>query len=397
MLQAVYKNQTLKAAFILPQDSNDKNSWSGTTYNIYQHLKAQFPDIVLISPINVENGFLRTLCYLITLPFRAIKGKLCLNLYDSYFLPKAQSRYIDNYLKYINIDFIISTNSLPFVFTKNKIPMIIITDATVKLLYDEYLNGKGWSGLYYKYLEKNALKVTQKSTLIVSSSTSTASSLINDYKIPASKIVTIPFGANIENEDIQSPKRIIDKTKPVNFLFVGRDWERKGGDFAVSVCDELIKQKVNVHLSMVGCSIPEKFQKTYLTNYVFLDKNIKEDFDKLKALYEEAHFFMVFSKAEMYGIVFCEAAAYGLPVVTFAVGGIIDIVVNEKTGIMLPKETTPEVFASKIAALISNSENYRKMSEEARRRYETLLNWDSFTNTLKSKIYEILKSNVSQE
>jgi len=387
----------LKIAFVHTEDIYDKNLWSGTIYYIYQNLVNKFDDVVPFWPKGNNSFILKFFFGGIEYLLRKLTGKQRLNLYYSFFIPKTLAGDVDNFIKRNPVDCILSTTTTPFIFTENKTPLIIVTDATVKLLYEEYSDGKGWSKLFFKDLERSSLKVTQKSALIVSSSTSTASSLINDYKIPASKIATIPFGANIENEDIQSPQRIIDKTKPVNFLFVGRNWERKGGDFAVSVCDDLIRQNVQVHLTIVGCKVPEKFQRAYLKNYIYLDKNIGDDFNKLRELYSEAHFFTVFSKAEMYGIVFCEAAAYGLPVITYAVGGITDIVVNDKTGIMLPKGTRQEVFALKISALISNPENYQRMSVEARRRYETLLNWDTFTNTLKTKIHGILNPNLFNE
>jgi glycosyltransferase involved in cell wall biosynthesis len=385
----------LKIAFIHSQDINDKNLWSGTIYFIFQNLVKKFNDVVLFRPTESNSFILKLLFSGIEHITKKLTGEQSLNLYYSIFLPKAQAQDLDNFVNRNPVDFIISTTNTPFIFSKNKTPFIIITDATVKLLYEEYSGGKGWSVLFHKDLERNALKVAQKSALIVSSSSMTTNSLINDYNIPAAKIATIPFGANIEDQDIQTPQRRVDKNKQVNLLFVGKDWERKGGDFAVLVCDELVKQNINVHLDIVGCKVPEISQRTYLNNHIYLDKNKNDDFSKLKELYSKAHFFMVFSKAEMYGIVFCEAAAYGLPVVTYAIGGITDIVVNEKTGIMLPVGTTSEIFTTKIIALVSDPEKYQKMSEEARKRYESQLNWNTFTDSLKSKIFEIINPRSS--
>jgi glycosyltransferase involved in cell wall biosynthesis len=384
----------MKIALIHPQDINDRNLWSGTVYYIYQSIKRQFNEVVVLSPIKEQFVLLKYFFRSIEYIRSKVIGKQQLNYYYTSILPKIQGRIIDKFVNENKIDCIISTTNSPFIYTKSKTPLILITDASVKLLFDEYSNGKSSSELFFNDLEKKALRVTQKSALIVVSSISTANSLKDDYKIMPSKIATIPFGANIENGDIQITQRTVDKSNPLNFLFVGKDWERKGGDFTVLVCDELIQQNIPVHLSIVGCKVPEKFHRTYLENYIYLDKNKKDDFNKLRILYREAHFFMGFSKAEMYGIVFCEAAAYGLPVITFEVGGISDIVLNGKTGIMLPKGTGEEIFVSKIKALISDPIRYQNMSVEARSRYETLLNWDTFTNTLKTKIDEILNSNL---
>jgi len=372
----------MKIGFISPADVNDKTTWSGITYYLYKHLKEKCDNVILVSPIAVENVFLNKIFTLITRICSKVRGKQCLNIYHSFYLAKAQGRFIDKFLGNLEIDYIISTTYGPFVYSKINVPLILITDATVKLLYDEYKGGVGWSELFYLTLEKNAKKVTQKSVLIISSSKTTTDSLVNYYQIPASKVSTIPFGANFDNTPIQSMPRNIERTGRVNFLFVGVDWERKGGEVAVAICDELLRQNVQVGLTIVGCKVPDKYRRSYLKNYIFLNKNNNDDSSVLKKLYEESHFFMVFSKAEMYGIVFCEAAAYGLPVITYSVGGIPDIVVNNVTGIALPGNTANEVFIEKILSLISDPEEYSKMSESAIKRYQSLLNWDVFTDSL---------------
>jgi alpha-maltose-1-phosphate synthase len=380
----------MRIAFIHPQDTNNRNLWSGTVFYLCQSCRENFDDFVVFSPIKENFVLIKYFFKMIEYIGVKITGKQQLNLYNSYLLPKIQSRRIDKFLNGKKINCIITTIASPFIYSRSNIPLILITDATVKLLSKEYSDGETKPGLFFRKLEKNAIKVTLKSALIVTSSTSTSDSLINDYKIPTSKIATIPFGANIENEEIRVPERIIDKTRQLKVLFVGKEWDRKGGDFVVAVCDALIKQNIKILLNIVGCTVPEEFRRSYIKNYTYLDKNLAEDFIKLRELYIESHFFMGFSKAEMYGIVFCEAAAYGLPVVAFSVGGISDIVINEKTGILLDKETNPELFASKIIELISDSLKYKSMSDEAFRRYKELLNWDAFTKTLKCRLDNII-------
>jgi len=378
----------MKLAYIHPQDVNDKNLWSGTVYFIYQGIKKKFDDVILLSPINEKFILIKYLCRILEYVSTKLTGKQQINLYSSYLLSVIQGRIVDKFVKEKHIDCIVSATTAPFISTKNKVPLCLITDATVRLLYEEYSDRKGWSDFYYKDLEKNALKVSQKSALIISSSSATTNSLINDYDIPSSKVVTIPFGANIEEDDIQFRRREIDANKPIYFLFVGKDWERKGGDIAISICDMLVQQNVNVQLNIVGCKIPEKAQRPYVKSYNYLNKNMVDDAKKLRELYKEAHFLSVFSKAEMFGLVFCEAAAYGLPSITFAVGGIVDIVINNETGIALSIDSKIEDFAIRISELISKPVIYQEMSSNARRRYDALLNWDVFSESLKNEIYK---------
>jgi glycosyltransferase involved in cell wall biosynthesis len=385
------KKIKMKIAFVSTENINDKNLWSGTVFCIYQNLVKKFDNIIVFRASSNTFIFLKILFSGITYLSKRIAGKQSLNLYYSFIHPISMAKRVDRFIKKNPVDCIISTTNEPFIYTRNKVPLVIITDATVKLLYHEYSKGKGWSGLFYRILEKNAFKVTNKAFLIVSSSTDTARSLMNDYNVPPEKIATIPFGANIDYTGIQIPPRIINKEKQINFLFIGKDWKRKGGNFTVSVCDELSKQGFNISLTIVGCKMPENCYRSYIRNYIYLDKNRPDNYFFLVSLFKEAHFFMVFSEAEMYGVVFCEAAAYGLPSVTFAVGGIVDIVINDQTGIILPKDSKAEDFALKITDLVSDQDKYKAMSENARNRYEKLLNWDVFTDSLKKEINKRIK------
>ncbi len=384
----------MKIAFVLPQDVNDKKVWSGTPFYIYNHLKNVFDDVVSISPIE-NTGFTATVLKwtfsVICLINSKLSGKRCNNLYESYFLPKFYGKYLDKYFKINPVDCIISPANVPFVYTKNNIPLIIITDATIHLLYKEYLQDKGWSKSHYKNLVNNAQVVSDKADLIIPSSLWISESLTHDYKIRPAKVVAIPFGANMNTDGITRINRTLDANGTINFLFVGKGWERKGGDIAVKICDELLKQSIQTKLTVVGSVVPDVYKRDYIENHPFLNKNNCDDLKILERLYKEAHFFILFSRAEMYGIVFCEAAAYSLPCITNNVGAIAEIVINDKTGIVLPKETTPEVYAQKIKLLISNKDTYAQMSVNARTRFETLLNWDSFAQSLKREIIKVLE------
>ncbi|MGH7503041.1 MAG: glycosyltransferase, partial [Longimicrobiales bacterium] len=84
------------------------------------------------------------------------------------------------------------------------------------------------------------------------------------------------------------------------------------------------------------------------------------------------------SRAENYGIVFCEAAAFGVPSVTTDIGGIPTIVRHRQTGFTLPRESAAEAFAATIESTFADPERYRDMALAARAHYRDRLNWDAF-------------------
>jgi glycosyltransferase involved in cell wall biosynthesis len=248
---------------------------------------------------------------------------------------------------------------------------------------------KGWTNTFYRAFERNAVAATKKAGMIISSSSETTASLINDYDIKS--VATIPFGANLDTDFINYKEKRIQKDKPIHFLFIGREWERKGGEETVLICDELIKKDLEIKLTIVGCKVPETFKRNYILHYEFIDKNIPAENSILKNLLEDAHFLIVLPKAEMYGIVFCEAAAYALPSITRAVGGIKDIVKDNITGISLNRSATIEDYTKRIMQLINDPQSYKEMSKNARSRFEEKLNWDTFTLKLTEQIQEKFK------
>ncbi|MCA9447996.1 MAG: glycosyltransferase, partial [Candidatus Omnitrophica bacterium] len=76
-----------------------------------------------------------------------------------------------------------------------------------------------------------------------------------------------------------------------------------------------------------------------------------------------------------YGIVFCEASAYGLPSITTDTGGVSGVVTNGVNGYTLPPEDRGEAYGKLIYQLLENRENYLELRTKTRLEYDTRLNW----------------------
>ncbi|MFO0952890.1 MAG: glycogen synthase [Isosphaeraceae bacterium] len=107
-------------------------------------------------------------------------------------------------------------------------------------------------------------------------------------------------------------------------------------------------------------------------------------------LYTHATLFVCPSVYEPFGIINLEAMACGTPVVASAVGGIKEVVVHDKTGLLVPFEpkgrtdfepVDPEGFASDLAhavnSLLDDPERIRRMGLRARERVEHFFSWTS--------------------
>jgi len=377
----------MKIAFILQDGVLNKNTWSGTPYFAYMAIKEQMPELQLFAPLNISkrNKIKRKIVKIINkLSFHIIKKN---RIYSDYpdFILKEFSKQVDKYINKNNIHLVISTSIFPFVYTKSKFKMIQITDATPILLINDY-HSKAVSSNIIKKKEKNSIKVIQKTDLIVTASDWCRNSVINDYNIEQEKVLTIPFGANFTDKEIFYKEKTIKKNSEIKFLFVGKDWYRKGLDIAVNILDQLIESEYKITLTVIGVKVPEKLMRDYITNRIFLDKNNMKDRKELIEFYSKSHFYIMPSRAEAYGVVFAEAAGFGLPVIATNLGGIPTIVKNNETGILLENLASTNEVVYSITELIEYPYKYEIMSNNARKRYENILNWDSFSKKLLNEI-----------
>mgnify|MGYP001807222158 FL=1 len=82
------------------------------------------------------------------------------------------------------------------------------------------------------------------------------------------------------------------------------------------------------------------------------------------------------TRAEAFGIVFCEASAFGLPSISTSVGGVSTAVKNNVNGYLLPYEAQHEDYAKLICDIWYDTSRYTSLSESSRLLYENELNWD---------------------
>jgi glycogen synthase len=111
--------------------------------------------------------------------------------------------------------------------------------------------------------------------------------------------------------------------------------------------------------------------------------------DRIVVLYSHAALFVCPSVYEPFGIINLEAMACSTPVVAAAVGGIPEVVVHGKTGILVsfepagsddPEPRRPDQYARDLAAAINAlllaTERRQAMGAEARRRVEAHFGWE---------------------
>jgi glycosyltransferase involved in cell wall biosynthesis len=97
---------------------------------------------------------------------------------------------------------------------------------------------------------------------------------------------------------------------------------------------------------------------------------------RLAELYARSHFLVMPSNAEAFGLVYAEAAAFGVPSVATRTGGVPTVVVDGETGILDDPGAGAESYAGRILALMKDRPRYEARARAAVSRSATMLNWD---------------------
>ena len=108
----------------------------------------------------------------------------------------------------------------------------------------------------------------------------------------------------------------------------------------------------------------------------------------LHQLYLSATALLVPSHAECFGCVYCEANAYGLPVIARDTGGVSAAVVDGKNGLLMSPDESPEDLALRWMGIWKTPESYIHLSQNARHTYEQTLNYDVFVDRLCGEVLD---------
>lgn len=260
------------------------------------------------------------------------------------------------------------------------IPIIYLSDTTFKVYYEYYpLN---FEPQEVEWKEKQDSIAISKASKLVFSSKWAADSAVSDYQADADNLVILPFGANLDNPPLADEVLTKKPTSLWRLLFVGKDWDRKGGEIAFQTLVALCNKGIDAELVVVGCVPPTEIKHDKLTVIPYLNKNIPEQRKKLDELFLRSNFFILPTRADCSPIVFCEASAFGLPVLTTDIGGIPTIIKNGKNGYRLPLSASGEDYANLIVERFTARTRYEKLVRSSREEYDSRLNWNEWAESL---------------
>jgi glycogen(starch) synthase len=171
-------------------------------------------------------------------------------------------------------------------------------------------------------------------------------------------------GAGVRNvhfipNGIEIPERVGEEAEPPEVFYTGRLAPEKGVDVLVEAADGL-----NLVISGDG-----PLRDVVPSPLGFLPR------DELERRYARAAVVVCPSRSEGFGVVCAEAMAHGKPVVASAVGGLLGLVKNDETGLLVPPGD-PKALRAAIDRLLADRGLRGRLGRAGRERIEALCSWE---------------------
>ncbi len=379
----------MKLIFATEFDSTDIQNWSGLGFYYSKMLReAGFTDLHCLN-VDQQNNLIK-LTHSLKTKYNMLLGKRGTTLLDI-----TQSKLFAQriYNQIGDTTHVLSAKTAILAHLKKDLRKILYTDSTLDNLLNFYQN--------YNLLSENVIAQAQEleflavknSNLLIYTSQWAADSAIHKYEANPQKVFIVPFGANLRfapnHKELKSIVEKRDLKKHVNLLFVGVEWDRKGGEYAVKIAEKLNDVGINTTLHIVGIrNFPSHLKTQFIINHGFISKRTINGEKKLCNLIANSDFLVLPSLADCTPIVLSEANAFGVPCLVSEVGGNLSIIKSGINGKTFPLSNFVEDCTNYIIKLRSNKSDYEELCFSSYNEYEKELNWKSTG----SKIFKLINS-----
>jgi starch synthase len=235
--------------------------------------------------------------------------------------------------------------------------------------------GSGY--LVSSWIEKTAVESAHR---VIAVSHKMREDILTHFGADPSRVVVIHNGIDPELFKRTTARDALDRlgVRAPYVLFVGRITDQKG-IFHLLEAARALPAGVQVVLCASAPDTPEIEER--LRRAVAGQPNVKWINEMVPVpvvtqLYSHAAVFCCPSVYEPFGLINLEAMACEAPVVASAVGGILEVVEDGKTGLLVPP-AQPAALAQAITRVLNSADLARDMGKAGRRRVEEKFSWAS--------------------
>jgi glycosyltransferase involved in cell wall biosynthesis len=368
------KPELMRAAFVTIDDPFDATAWSGINRSMALALEKQDIELDYIGPLRDPYRTLKR-------ARRALDRALGRSGYlpdRSHLSARSFASQIGQRLRYRRPDLVFATGTIPIAFLETDIPIAFWTDANFASMLDFYPSYSGVSGRSVTAGNEIEARALDRAALAIYSSDWAARTAVDNYGVDAGKVAVVPFGPNlVPLPDRAAVEELVEQrpSDSCRLLFLGVDWERKGGKTAVATARSLNESGRPTTLVVVGSEVPERDRAPFVNSRGFIDKTTESGRTELSRLLAETHLLVHPARADATPVALAEANAFGIPVLAADVGGISTIVQEGRNGHLLAAGAGGDAYAEHVRRIMDDHGHYRRFALDAHDVYARRLNW----------------------
>ena len=260
--------------------------------------------------------------------------------------------------------------------TLHRIPLVV-TLHSMEPLRPWKADQLGSGYLLSSWIEKTTVEAADR---VIAVSNKMRDDILAHFEADAGRVVVIHNGIDPDRFRRTDARNHLDRlgVKTPYVLFVGRITDQKG-IFHLIDAAKALPAGVQVVLCASAPDTPEIEERlrravAVQPNVLWINEMVKHEV--VVQLYSHAAVFCCPSVYEPFGIINLEAMACETAVVASAVGGILEVVVDGETGILVPPAKADALVAA-LTRLLNDPDTRRRMGQAGRRRVEAQFSWAS--------------------
>ena len=258
--------------------------------------------------------------------------------------------------------------------TLHRIPLVV-TLHSLEPLRPWKADQLGSGYLLSSWIEKTAVEAADR---VIAVSATMREDILAHFGADPAKVVVIHNGIDPERFTRTEKRDALERfgVKPPYVLFVGRITDQKG---IFDLLDAAPRLPAGVQVVLCASAPDTPAIEARLRRVVPRHPNVvwineMAPVEVVVQLYSHAAVFCCPSVYEPFGLINLEAMACETPVVASAVGGILEVVEDGKTGLLVPP-SKPDELAAALRRVLENPGLASQMGRAGRRRVEERFSW----------------------
>jgi glycosyltransferase involved in cell wall biosynthesis len=268
---------------------------------------------------------------------------------------------------------------------------VLVCDSNIRLAIEGALTGHtqavALTPRELRDVEQREAAVYSGAAAIFTLSERTRRSFIDGFGLPPEQVHTVHAGPNFDTISFGADDLPHDHAPTV--LFVGRRFERKGGDVLLAAFREVKRQIPTAVLTIVG---PDELGEIEpgVVSLGFLSKDQPEQWAALVAAYRAADVFCLPTRFEPLGIAFIEAMHFALPCIGTDASAVREMVVDGETGFIVPPDDVP-ALTERLLRLLRDRSLARRMGAAGRSRAQRCFSWAAVADRMLGVLRPLLR------